>query len=136
MRHDDREIGKIGGDVVEMSLGGTILGHFSVDGGFPLASAFDGTNMWFVEGGNPNVVELSPAGAMIHDLNLSPNLAGIAFDGTNMWVTNAVSNSVIELSPTGATLGTFSVGAHPVGIAFDGTHMWVTNRDDNTVTEL
>lgn len=98
-------------------------------GTHPSAMAFDGTNLWIVDGAN--VTELSPSGAVIGTFPVmygSP--AAIAFDGTNMWVaTNG--GYVTVLSPSGAMVGSFLVdtnlpgSGNLTGIAFDGTNMWV-----------
>jgi DNA-binding beta-propeller fold protein YncE len=109
----------------------------------PAAAAFDGTNMWVVNGGGDRITELGPSGETLGTFAVGTSPEGIAFDGTNMWIADDGSSTVTKLSEAGAVLGTFVVVnggsfSSTAGsvIAWDGTHVWVTSGGYGTVTVL
>ena len=113
-------------------------------GNFPIAIAFDGTNIWVANYGSNNVTVLNaftgqPASNINggNPINVGINPRDIVFDGTNIWVTNYGSKSVTALKASdGSLVGTYEVGNHPWGVAFDGANIWVTNGRSNSVSKL
>jgi hypothetical protein len=106
-------------------------------GGGATSVAFDGTNVWMVNGASGTVSVLRASdGAHVMTPTVGGSPIGIAFDGANMWVVNAGGNTVRVLHASdGENVMTPTVGASPFGIAFDGANMWVANSDDNTVSK-
>jgi sugar lactone lactonase YvrE len=110
---------------------GKVVGTFTV-GVNPITSAFDGANVWVVNGGGNgtgNVTKLRASdGTVLGTFNVGLAPIGIVFDGANIWVANNGSDSVSKLRASdGSLLGTFNVGSIlPYGLAFDGANIWVT----------
>jgi hypothetical protein len=107
-------------------------------GSNPNEVAFDGTNIWVVNGAGNSVTKLlASTGAVVGTYAVGNQPNGIAFDGANIWVANNASDNVTELlASSGAVVGTYVVGRRPRGIAFDGTNIWVANQGDSSVTKL
>jgi hypothetical protein len=60
--------------------------------------AFDGTNMWLVNGAGNTVIKIrSSDGAILGIFPVGSSPTGIAFDGANIWVINTGSNTVSKL---------------------------------------
>ncbi len=103
----------------------------------PFGVAFDGENIWIVNGGNNNVTKLrTNDGAVLGTFNVGHSPIGAAFDGANIWVANSNDNTVTKLrASNGTVIGTYAAGQGPGGLAFDGANIWVTNTPDQ-VTKL
>ena len=73
---------------------------FSV-GTTPFGVAFDGANVWVVNGGDNDVEKLrANDGAVLGAFSVGQSRAsprGLAFDGENVWVSNSGGNDVTEL---------------------------------------
>jgi hypothetical protein len=110
---------------------------FSV-GNAPLDIAFDGANMWVVNGADDTVSVLRASdGAHVMTPTVGDVPVAIAFDGANMWVVNNSEGTVSVLRASdGAHVMTPTVGNYPGDIAFDGANMWVTNGADGIVSVL
>ena len=87
----------------------------------PSAVAFDGSDVWVVNG-DATVTKLRASdGTSLGTFPVGIGATNIAFDGANIWTTNVASNNVTKLRASdGANLGTFPLGSSPTGIAFDG----------------
>jgi len=90
-------------------------------GTFPFGVAFDGANVWVVNGGDNNVEKLrANGGAVLGTFGVGQSPVGVAFDGANVWVANSNDNTVTKLrAADGTSLGTFAAGQRPNGSVFD-----------------
>ena len=97
-------------------------------GAYPVAIAFDGSNIWVANQSGNSVSKLRMSdGALLGTYPVGNGPVGIAFDGANIWVANRYGNSVTKLQASdGSILGTFAVSTNPLSIATDGTNIWVT----------
>ncbi len=101
---------------------------FSV-GTTPFGVAFDGANVWVVNGGDNDVEKLrANDGAVLGAFSVGQSRAsprGLAFDGENVWVSNSGGNDVTELKgpSDGSLLGTFVAGATPADVVYDGANV-------------
>jgi len=92
-------VSNVSGSVIKLRAGdGANLGTFAV-GSFPRGIAFDGENIWVVNGGSKTITKLRASDGT--NLGTFPTDGGgsLAFDGTNMWVTNPNSDTVTRLPP-------------------------------------
>jgi DNA-binding beta-propeller fold protein YncE len=105
----------------------------------PITAAFDGVNVWVVNGGDGATGSVSKLragdGKVLGTFTVGNSPTGIAFDGANMWIANRGDGTVSKLRASdGENLGTFAVPLLPYGVAFDGVNIWLTT--DEGVTEL
>ena len=115
--------------VSKLSLDGSVIGTFPVNGFLPQALGFDGEAIWVDNGDRGTVTRRSLDGAELGTFPVGGgNTLDFVFDGAVMWVSDGVAGSVTALTPDGAALGTFPAGgAATWGLAFDGENIWVAN---------
>ena len=121
------------GDMIRYSLGaGPGIGGYN----YPIAIAFDGTNLWVAtaQDSDKNLKKISLNGLILSSYPV-PNSGvasypmDIAFDGNNIWIANwtwggGTSGAVVKASPTGVMTPYVFADHQPYSIAFDGTNMW------------
>src|SRR5262249_41029312 len=105
--------------------------------------AFDGDNIWVMNGSNGVSKVRASDGAMLGTFSVGKGPQRALFDGVNIWVTNFLDGTVTKLRASdGANLGTFRAGTNPpsgntpIGLAFDGTNIWVGDPKTATVSKL
>lgn len=114
--------------VSKLSLDGSVLASFPVDGFIPQALGFDGKAIWVSNGDRGTVTKRSLDGAELGTFPVGGNTLDFAFDGASMWVSDGLAGTVTALAPDGTPLGTFPAGlATTWGMAFDGEAVWVAN---------
>lgn len=130
-------VGGPSGDVVQLSLTGTVLATIA-RAGTPEGVVWDGSKIWavlsssnsivpYVNGswGTPVAVGNSPIFACTDNLG-------------NIWVTNNADGtvSVVNIAAQAVTM-TITVGTTPYGICSDSYgNIWVANLGSNTVTKI
>jgi hypothetical protein len=108
-------------------------------GGFPVAMAFDGFNIWTADNGGPlgSVSRLDPVGGTVNTFPSGFSLPdGILYDGTNIWVADGGMDALLRLNSVGVITATVSVGGGPSHPIFDGTNIWVPNNNSITVVRI
>ena len=78
-------------------------------GAYPIAAAFDGTNIWVANylGGSVSKIVVA-TGVVTTPVTGHGRPIAIIFDGTHLWAADHTSNSITELSTTGAVLHTIT----------------------------
>ena len=120
--------------VSKLSLDGSVLGAFPVNGFLPQALGFDGEAIWVDNGDRGTVTRLSLDGTELGTFPVGGwNALDFVFDGDVMWVSDGVAGTVTALAPDGTPLGTFPAStilpgqAATWGLAYDGESIWVAN---------
>jgi|CXWL01.1.fsa_nt_gi hypothetical protein len=113
----------------------------------PVATAWDGANLWVVT--ESGLTRLDPTTDLRMNVSLNGNTSprAIAYDGLadatdlasgvpggNMWVTNANSGFIYKVTTDG--LITEFALSQTTAIAFDGTNMWIARNQANMVTKV
>lgn len=113
-----------------------LLGVYAV-GNSPGPMAFDGDNVWVVNGNDDSVTKLRARDGLHQGtIAVGRSPSAIVFDGRNVWITNAKDNSLTELRASdGKLLGTFRVGEFPTAVATDGAYIWVVTGYGSDVTK-
>jgi hypothetical protein len=102
----------------------------------PQEMAFDGSNIWVVNGGSNSVTKFSASdGTVLGTYSVGSGPNEVLFDGANIWVAN-ISGSLTKLRASdGAFLATIPIDK-PTGLTFDGTFIWVANNNSGTLTKV
>ena len=99
--------------------------------------AFDGADMWVVNGGDQTVTKLRASdGKNLGTFPATSAAYGIVFDGTNLWI--AGTPDIVELRPSDGKVifrARLPYGGGE-GVAFDGANIWVTNYTGGSVNKL
>ncbi len=81
-------------------------------GNYPIALAFDGTDIWVANAGSVNVMKLdASSGSLLGTYAVGSG--PMAFDGANIWVANAGSVNVMKLDASTGSKTSYNVGVHP-----------------------
>jgi hypothetical protein len=102
----------------------------------PQEMAFDGSNLWVINGGSNSVTKFSANDGTVlgtYAVGAGPN--EILFDGANIWVANIVGSVTKLRAADGALVGTYPVDK-PTGLTFDGTFIWVANNNSGELTKI
>ncbi len=120
--------------VIKLSLDGSVLETFPVNGFLPQALGFDGEAIWVDSGDRETVTRRSLDGTELGTFQVGGgNTLDFVFDGDVMWVSDGVAGTVTALALDGTALGTFPADtplgsqAATWGLAFDGENVWVAN---------
>jgi DNA-binding beta-propeller fold protein YncE len=68
-------------------------------GSGPRGVAYDGTNIWVVNGASGTVSKIDPTTGTKTDYRTGTAPAGVGYDGSNIWVANAGSDTVSKINP-------------------------------------
>jgi hypothetical protein len=102
----------------------------------PQEMAFDGSNIWVINGGSNSVTKFSANDGSVlgtYAVGAGPN--EILFDGANIWVANIVGSITKLRASDGALVGTYPTDK-PTGLTFDGTFIWVANNNSGELTKI
>jgi len=104
-----------------------------------IATGPDG-NLWVVEADTSRIAQVSPAGSILREIELSPGSVPMTIvtgpDG-NLWFTESGTNRIGQLSRLGTLTAEFPVGAAPETIAVgpDG-NLWFTEPAANRIGRM
>lgn len=114
---------------------GTVLASYDMQLGVVFSMAYDGANIWLIQGTIVTKVRASDGTVLATIPGVQPT--SLAFDGANIWVADFAASTVTKIRATdGASLGVYTPGPLAGALAFDGSSVWVASQAAGTLVRL
>jgi hypothetical protein len=94
--------------------------------------AWDGSSFWIADCVADEIVQISPAGALIGSFPApATGSVGLAWDGTHLWDVDFESDEMHRIDPaSGMVVHTIPApDTRTAGLAWDGDYLWTNGRD-------